>query len=136
MGPFGELHASLLDMGFRQLVLAFVLLGCYACALSGMLPLRGRLWALALGLTAATAFTVQTRPWEYGVMLLAFGLVALGLFTLLLWSLDRLANPEKPKAEPGSASGPPAAVWRKRSGRLREIYELTSEDAAPENASQ
>jgi hypothetical protein len=106
MNGFGDLQLTLLHMGFTQLGLAFAILTCYAIALSGMIDLRVRAWSVAVGAAAAVAFAVVTTPWEHGVMLLAFGVGALGLFALLVWSISGMLGlrsmPETESAAPAS----------------------------------
>ena len=76
----------------EQYVLAFVFLGSYAFALGEFIGPRGRRIAVATALVAAAAFAGLTDPWELGVMVVAFALVGMGLFSGAVWLLWKLAD--------------------------------------------
>ena len=76
----------------EQYVLAFVFLGSYAFALGEFIGPRGRRIAVATAFVAAAAFAGLTDPWELGVMVVAFALVGMGLFSGAVWLLWKLAS--------------------------------------------
>lgn len=101
----------------EQYVLAFVFLGSYAFALGEFIGPRGRRMAVATALGAAAAFVGLTDPWELGVMVVAFALVGMGLFSGAVWLMWQLASRwpvdlqprvPAPRARPRVAAPPPA----------------------------
>src|SRR5688572_8371041 len=76
----------------EQYVLAFVFLGSYAFALGEFIGPRGRRIAVATAFGAAAAFAGLTDPWELGVMVVAFALVGMGVFSGAVWVLWMLAS--------------------------------------------
>jgi len=102
--------SSLEAMGIEQYLLAFLFLFSYAFALSEFTGARGRLYAALTALACAIAFAARTDPWEHGVLVVAFALVAMGLFTGTAWGLwALLARFESP------AGAPRAVPLRRRS---------------------
>jgi len=77
--------SSLDAMGLEQYLLAFLFLFSYAFALSDFTGTRGRLYAVLSALATAVAFALRTDPWESGVLVVAFALVAMGLFSAVVW---------------------------------------------------
>ena len=76
-----ELQDTLRNMGFVQLLLAFVFLTGYALALSSLTGALGRKRAGIVALLAALAFVATTQPWVHGVLLMVFAVAGLGLFS-------------------------------------------------------
>ena len=103
-----ELQDTLRNMGFVQLLLAFVFLTGYALALSSLTGALGRKRAGIVALLAALAFVATTQPWVHGVLLMVFAVAGLGLFMGTAWLLSRLfglaagrqQEPEIAAAEP------------------------------------
>ena len=85
-----ELQDTLRNMGFVQLLLAFVFLTGYALALSSLTGALGRKRAGIVALLAAFAFVATTQPWVHGVLLMVFAVAGLGLFMGTAWLLSRL----------------------------------------------
>ncbi|HEX6705939.1 MAG TPA: hypothetical protein VF169_14340 [Albitalea sp.] len=83
----------------EQYLLAFLFLFTYAFALSDFTGARGRLYAVLAALASAIAFAARTDPWENGVLVVAFALVAMGLFSAVVWGtwvlLERRAAPAR-----------------------------------------
>ena len=79
-------------MGPEQYLLAFGFIGSYAFALGEFIGARGRRIAALMALAMALAFAYFTDPWEQGVIVVAFALVGMGLFTGAVWALWTLAN--------------------------------------------
>jgi O-antigen/teichoic acid export membrane protein len=88
MSVAGELHTSLKAMGFVQLLLAIVFLGCYSVACSTLFESRGRARAGVVALLAAVAFTALTQPWVHGALMVAGAVAGLGLFSAISWALS------------------------------------------------
>ena len=87
-----EVSNSLHAMGVAQYLLAFLFLASYALALSEFCGVRGRCYAVLAAFTAAIAFAGLTDPWIDGVMVVAFALVAMGLFSGTAWGLWALLD--------------------------------------------
>lgn len=82
-----EVSQSLQTMGPHQYVAAFVFIASYALALSEFSGRRGRWIAAISAIATAIAFALLTDPWEHGVLVVAFALVAMGLFSGTVWLL-------------------------------------------------
>lgn len=88
MTEAGGLYHSLAAMGFKELALAFLALGCYALIFNGSLGVNARLVFAALALLAGGAFAALIEPWTYGVIMMAIGAGALGVFAGVVWGLS------------------------------------------------
>jgi hypothetical protein len=86
-------------MGPEQLFLVLVFLAGYALALGEFASARGRAWAVSGAATAAIAFTALCTPWEAGVVLVAFGTVAMGVFSAAVWGLSAATTVRAPAAD-------------------------------------
>jgi hypothetical protein len=82
-----QINTSLQAMGVEQYLMAFVFLASYSLALSQFIGSRGRLYAALAAVVSAIAFARFTDPWENGVLVIAFTLVAMGLFAGTVWAL-------------------------------------------------
>ena len=103
MGANAEgLQHSLAGMGFIELGLAFVALCCYALALNGALGANVRTIAAALAAFAAAGFSIATEPWVNGVIFVAIGVAAMGLFVACAWLVSALCglSARRPEALP------------------------------------
>jgi len=92
------LSQTLQSMDVQQYLMAFLFLGCYSMTLSQFIGERGRRWAVAGAATAAVAFVALCDPWEHGVLVVAFTLVAMGGFAAAVWLLWALFG--WPEAQP------------------------------------
>ena len=92
MTDSGGLQHSLAVMGFAELGLAFVALGCYSLVLNGSLGARGRLVAMGCATFAAAVFAALTDPWVHGVILVALGVGAMGIFVALAWAFSAVCG--------------------------------------------
>ena len=108
-------HSSLHNMGVEQYLLAFLFLASYAFALSEFMGRRGRLYAMLFAAAAAIGFAARTEPWEHGVLVVAFALVAMGLFAGTAWVLWALA--ERSRQVPPEAGAAPLPA-QSRDGHL------------------
>lgn len=119
MTDAGGLQHSLDGMGFAELGLAFAALGCYGLVLNGSLGVRARSIAAGCAVLAAAAFAASTDPWMTGVILVALGVAATGVFVAVVWAISalcglatrrvpptRLANPAEGAPQESSASRP------------------------------
>ena len=85
-------------MGPEQLLLALVFLASYSLALGEFATARGRVWAIACGLIAASAFAALSHPWEAGVVLVACASVGMGLFSATVWAVSLATTERAPRA--------------------------------------
>jgi hypothetical protein len=116
MSVAAELHTSLKSMGFVQLLLAIVFLGCYSVACSTLFEGRGRARAAGVALLAAVAFTALTQPWVHGALMVAGAVAGLGLFSAIGWVLSSALHvpqvkvPAADEALPLTAEAPAEAA--------------------------
>jgi hypothetical protein len=103
MDIFGGPADSLRAMGFVQQLLAFLFVASYAFALGGLLDSTGRLRAWCFSALMAAGFVAMTRPWVHGALLVAFTVVALGLFIAAVWILSGVLS-SIGQARPAAAS--------------------------------
>jgi|SRR5450755_1866184 hypothetical protein len=88
----GDFQHSVESMGFTELALAFAALGCYCLVLNGSMGTQGRAVAAACAALAAAAFAASTDPWTHGVILMALGVAAMGVFVAAVWMLSALCG--------------------------------------------
>jgi len=90
MSVLGDVFGSLQAMSQLQLLLAFV--GCigYALAQGGLISSKGRRIAWSASLLAVIGFALESTEWMNAAMLIAFGIVGLGLFVAGVWLTSRL----------------------------------------------
>jgi hypothetical protein len=83
----GPLTTTLAGMGTGQLLLATAFLASYALALGRLTGARGRLPAVAITIVAAACFAGASESWQAGVVLVSFGLIGMGVFAGVAWTL-------------------------------------------------
>jgi hypothetical protein len=88
MTDSGGLQNSLAAMGFIELALAFIALGCYCLILNGAIGTRARSVAAGSAGAAALMLVVLTDPWMNGMILVAIGVAVIGIFVALAWALS------------------------------------------------
>src|SRR5258706_14391408 len=103
-----EISSSLKAMGVEQYLMAFLFLASYSTALSDFTGVRGRRHPSLAALVAATRFALLTDPWESGVLVVAFALVAPGLFAATAWTLWRPLDRPRPPRQPPCRTRPRA----------------------------
>lgn len=93
---FSSVSNSLEAMGVAQYLAAFLFLACYSMALSHFCGLKGRMYAAGGACVAAAAFVRCTTPWEHGVLVVAFAVVAIGGLAAAVWGLWALLGWDQP----------------------------------------
>jgi len=83
---------SLATMGMVQTLLATIFLASYGLALGKFVAARSRLVAAATAVVAAGGFAACSRPWEAGLVLIAFVPLGMALLAAAAWALWRLAT--------------------------------------------
>lgn len=92
MGNAEGLLDSLAGMGFIELGLAFAALCCYALALNASLGSQTRTVATGVAALAAAGFAFATDPWVNGVILVAIGIAAMGIFVAGAWAISAICG--------------------------------------------
>lgn len=88
MSALNELDHTLHAMGLVQVMLMFAFLTSYSLALGGMFDALGRRCAGLAALVSAVGFVVSTPAWVHGAVLVAFAVVGVGLFIVMVWALS------------------------------------------------
>jgi hypothetical protein len=83
---------SLATMGMVQALLATIFLASYGLALGKFVAARSRLVAAAIAVIAAGGFAACSRPWEAGLVLIAFVPLGMALLAAAAWALWQLAT--------------------------------------------
>ncbi|HEX6705735.1 MAG TPA: hypothetical protein VF169_13305 [Albitalea sp.] len=129
MSVIGELRVSLDAIGFEQQACLFAFLASYPLALGGLLGPRAKRFAMATAAVSMIGFAISTDPWINGVMLVVLLLAGMGVFIMLVWSLDHLQRRlDRPRAlgEPVQLELPmPVDAAREREGGRRPKLPLT-----------
>lgn len=87
-----EIQKTLQQLSMEQHALAMAFLLCYGCAIGSMLGPVGRLRAAGLALLIGLLFTVITRPWAHGALLLLFAISVVGAFIAAAWSFSAFSS--------------------------------------------
>lgn len=122
-----EIVHTLNNLGFAQMGLAWLFVGCYALALGGMLGAKGSLRAGLVAAVAAVAFSALSANWVHGALLVLFAIAGMGLFVAtswvlvhgIAWWLNRSQQREAPAA---AVSAAPATASRRRLSALRTLW--------------
>jgi hypothetical protein len=85
MSLLESLAFLLSDMGFAQLVLAFIVVGGYSLAINGSLSSAVRSGAASAAFAAGAAFAAITTSWTSGVVFLAIVVAAMAAFAGAAW---------------------------------------------------
>ena len=116
---------SLATMGMVQALLATIFLASYVLALGKFVAARSRLIAGAAAVASAAAFAACSRPWEAGLVLIAFVPLGMALLAGAAWALWHLAT-WRVRAASLEASplreSPLQAAARPRLARVRAIH--------------
>jgi len=127
MSLIESLGWSLQSMGFAQLALTFAAVFGYAVALNGSLrrAVRGHATLTAIG--AATAFCMLAPSWVSGVVLMLFGVLAIGALAACTWLLAMLFGLDNndPTTMPGRQRRQAHGI---APSFFRSLEPLTSED--------
>jgi hypothetical protein len=83
---------SLATMGMVQTLLATIFLASYGLALGKFVAARSRLGAAAIAVASAGGFAACSRPWEAGLVLIAFVPLGMALLAAAAWVLWQLAT--------------------------------------------
>lgn len=83
---------SLATMGMVQALLATIFLASYVLALGKFVAARSRLVAAAIAVVAAGGFAACSRPWEAGLVLIAFVPLGMALLAAAAWALWQLVT--------------------------------------------
>ena len=126
MSLLDSLALLLSDMGFAQLVLAFIVVASYSLAINGSMSGAVRSGAGSAAFSAGVAFAALTPSWVSGVVFLALVVAAVAAFAGAAWLVSALlglgaesgtviANEERssawvPAAQPVRALAPSTAV--------------------------
>lgn len=95
MSVLGEVFGSVQNMGFVQLLLAFVACFGYALAQGGLLSGKGRRMAWTIAFIGAAGFAVVSPDWPNAVMLIALAVVAVGSLAALAWVVSRVVGVDR-----------------------------------------
>ena len=116
---------SLATMGMVQALLATIFLASYVLALGKFVAARSRLVAAVAAVASAGAFAACSRPWEAGLVLIAFVPLGMALLAGAAWALWHLATWQvragRRKTSPLRESSLQAAA-RPRPARVRAIH--------------
>jgi len=83
---------SLATMGTLQTLLATLFLASYVLALGNFVTTRSRLIAGVAAIVAAGGFAFCSRPWEAGLVLIAFVPLGMAVLAAAAWGIWRLAT--------------------------------------------
>lgn len=89
MNPFTALDHQPPALHSVQLLLMGVFLTSYVAAVTGLLHPRGRMRAAGVALAAGVGMGFVFTPWEFGALLAAGSVGAVGLFIGVSWLLSR-----------------------------------------------
>lgn len=130
MSLIESLRWSLESMGFAQLALTFAAVFGYAVALNGSLQPTVRWQATLTAIAAATAFCLLSPSWVSGVVLMLFGVLALGALAACTWMLAMLfgLDGNDPATMPGRQRRQQPQAHAIAPSFFRSLEPLTSED--------
>lgn len=130
MSLIESLGWSLESMGFAQLALTFAAVFGYAVALNGSLQPTVRWQATLTAIAAATAFCLLAPSWVSGVVLMLFGVLALGALAACTWMLAMLfgLDGNDPATMPGRQRRQQPQAHAIAPSFFRSLEPLTSED--------
>lgn len=86
----GGLQDSLASMGFVELAVASFALFCYSLVLNGLLATKARTYAAGFATVAAAALVALTDPWMNGMIIVAMGVAAMGVFVGAAWAVSAM----------------------------------------------
>lgn len=95
MSVLEEVVDTVRNMGFAQLLLAFVACFGYALAQGGLLSGKGRRIAWAIAFVGAAGFAVASPDWPDAVMLIALAVVAIGSLAAVVWVVSRMVGVDR-----------------------------------------
>ena len=127
MSLIESLGWSLESMGFAQLALTFTAVFGYAVALNDSLRRAVRGHATLTAIAAATAFCMLAPSWVNGVVLMLFGVLAIGALAACTWLLAMLfgLDGNDPTTMPGRQRRQAHGI---APSFFRSLEPLTSED--------
>jgi len=130
MSLIESLGWSLQSMGFAQLALTFAAVFGYAVAINGSLQPTVRWQATLTAIAAATAFCLLAPSWVSGVVLMLFGVLALGALAACTWMLAMLfgLDGNDPATMPGRQRRQQPQAHAIAPSFFRSLEPVTSED--------
>jgi len=111
MSVLEEVVDTVRNMGFVQLLLAFVACFGYALAQGGLLSGKGRRMAWTIAFAGAVGFAAASPDWPDAVMLIALAVVAIGSLAALVWVVSRMVGVDRSASmlPPMDSRSPPSA---------------------------